>query len=148
MDQNLKIIKFFDRNNILWQPVNLSIRHGPQGAITKDYVLGQDAKPNDFDLLTRAEIEHRQRANSVFQHIAIDTRTYWHGMWTLTGKAARRPPGAEHQPHKPTLKSLARGSPHYKSVTKQQHGKCSPLFPADLRLVQSNRKRFSSYLVN
>ena len=93
MDQNLTIIEFSDRHDILWQPVNLSIRQGPQGIIKKESAPGQDAKSNDFDLLPRAEIEHRQRA---FQHIAIDTRTYWHVDidWKDGAEA-----GAKHQPH-------------------------------------------------
>ena len=143
MDQNLTIIEFCDRNNILWQPVDLIIRQGPQGAITKEYVSGQDAKPNDFDWLIPAEIERRQRANSAFQHIAIDTRTYWHVDidWKDGAEA-----GAKHQPHEPTLERLALGSPHYKSVTKKQHGKHIFFQPHDdLRVVQGSRKRFSSY---
>ena len=143
MDQNLTIIEFCDRNNILWQPVDLIIRQGPQGVTTKEYVSGQDAKPNDFDLLIPAEIERRQRANSAFQHIAIDTRTYWHVDidWKDGAEA-----GAKHQPHEPTLEQLALGSPHYKSVTKKQHGKHIFFQPHDdLRVVQGSRKRFSSY---
>ena len=44
------------------------------------------------------------------------------------------------------LESLAKGSPHYKSITKKQHGKHNFFQPGgDLRLAQGNRKRFSNY---
>ena len=118
----MKIVEYLNNIGILWFPVNLDTSDGKK---TLKYTHDYMPKPTDFRDMSRDDIIERQKYVHLFNHIAMDTREYYHLDFDT-------------KEFKDVREDICKSAPYFLSSTKKlPHVFIKPDEPLDLMRVQT-----------